>query len=315
MVLTAAQTTQFFEGDAQMAIPNGTVLELVNEGINTVDDLAEFDKDTLGQVAYSLRRPAAGAGPFVFGAKYQKRLIVACELVRYYEIVGRPLSAANLQWNTVMKNSEIQWKALMDKKDKDEPDTPKISKRLNIMKWSESFRDILHRCIGVRNVPIVYVIRDEAAMPAAVPALMAGQPHSTEAGSVEMELTLRSSHVHPLFQEDNETVCHRLEEATRGTSYAASLKQYQRTKDDRGAFQAIISQYAGEDKRESELKKDEGLLHNQRWKGQSNFALEKHCAQHRNVFISVEQCSQHVDYQLPNEHSGVGYVLTSIKKK
>jgi hypothetical protein len=199
MVLTAAQTTQFFEGDAQMAIPNGMVLELVNEGINTVDDLAEFDKDTIGQVAYNLHRPAVGAGPFVFGAKSQKRLIVACELVRYYETVGRPLSAANPQWNTVMKNFEIQWKALMDKKDKDEPDTPKISKSLNIMKWSESFRDILHRCIGVRNVPIVYVIRDEAAVPAAVPALMAGQPHYTEAGSVEMELTLRSSHVHPLF--------------------------------------------------------------------------------------------------------------------
>jgi hypothetical protein len=48
MVLTAAQTTQFFEVDAQMAIPNGTVLELVNECINTVDDLAEFDKDTIG---------------------------------------------------------------------------------------------------------------------------------------------------------------------------------------------------------------------------------------------------------------------------
>ncbi len=38
MVLTAAQTTLFFEGADQMAIPNATVLELVNEGINTVDD-------------------------------------------------------------------------------------------------------------------------------------------------------------------------------------------------------------------------------------------------------------------------------------
>jgi hypothetical protein len=83
---------------------------------------------------------------------------------------------------------------------------------------------------------------------------MAGQPHSTEAGSVEMELTNRASHNHPLFREDNEAVYHRLEEATRGTSYAASLKPYQRTKDGRGAFEAIISQYLGEDKWELELK-------------------------------------------------------------
>jgi hypothetical protein len=82
-----------------------------------------------------------------------------------------------------MKHFEIQWKARMDKNGKDERKTPKISKSLNIMKWSEAFRDTLHRCIGVRNVPIVYVVREEAAVPAAVPALMAGQPHSTEAGS------------------------------------------------------------------------------------------------------------------------------------
>jgi hypothetical protein len=312
MVLTAAQTALFFENAAQMAIPNATVVELVNKGINTVDDLSEFDKDTIDQIAYNVCPPPAGS-PHVFGAKSQKQLIVACELVRYYETTGRALTAANLHWTSVMKHFEIHWKALMDKKSKDEPETPKISKSLNIMKWSEAFRDILHRCIGVRNVPIIYVIREEAAVPAAVPALMAGQPHSTEAGSMEMELTLRASHVRPLYREDNESVYHRLEEATLGTSYAASLKPYQRSKDGRGAFQTILSQYAGEDKWESELKKDESLLHTQKWKGQSNFSLEKHCAQHRNAFISMEQCVQHVDYQLPNQHSRVGYLLAGIE--
>jgi hypothetical protein len=95
------------------------------------------------------------------------------------------------------------------------------------------FCNILHRCFGVCNVPIVYVIQEDAAVHALIPALMAGQPHSTEAGSVEMELTLRASHIHPIFREDNEAVYHRLEEATRGTSYAALLKLYQCTKDGR----------------------------------------------------------------------------------
>ena len=57
MVLTAAQTTVFFENADQMAIPNATVLQLVAEGINTVDDLSEFDKDTIQQIASNLRRP------------------------------------------------------------------------------------------------------------------------------------------------------------------------------------------------------------------------------------------------------------------
>jgi hypothetical protein len=111
MVLTAGQTTAFFENAAQMAIPHDTVLELVNEGINTVDDLAEFDKDTIDQIAYNLRRPAvapAGGHDFVFGAKSQKRLTVACELVRFYATVGRAITAANIQWTTVISNFEIQ---------------------------------------------------------------------------------------------------------------------------------------------------------------------------------------------------------------
>ena len=51
MVLTAAQTTAFFEDAAQMGIPHTTVIQLQAEGITTVDDLADFDKDSLQQLA------------------------------------------------------------------------------------------------------------------------------------------------------------------------------------------------------------------------------------------------------------------------
>ena len=178
MVLTGAQITAFFKKADQMAIPNAAVMQLIVEGINMVDDLSEFDKDTIQQIASNLRRPPAG-NPFVFGAKSQKRLIAACEIVRFYKTVGRSLTAANIMWNTVIKNFEIQWKALKDKKDGDEPETPKIAKGLNIMKWSESFRDILHRCIGVQMIPLAYVIR-ELEVPPAITTLTAGQPHSAE---------------------------------------------------------------------------------------------------------------------------------------
>ena len=44
-----------------------------------------------------------------------------------------------------------------------------------------------------------------------------------------------------------------LEEATRGTQYAATLKPYQRAKNGRAASNALISQHAGKDKWEKEL--------------------------------------------------------------
>ena len=54
MVLTAAQTAAFFEDAAQMGIPHETVVQLEQEGIDAVDDLADFDKDTLQQLADNL---------------------------------------------------------------------------------------------------------------------------------------------------------------------------------------------------------------------------------------------------------------------
>jgi hypothetical protein len=243
MPITAAQTAAFFTGQDQMGIPAATVARMAMEGLVTVSDLADFDKDSLHQMADNLRRPGgrvpdpnapapANAGdpvptiptpPFVFGAKSQKRILVATDLVRYYDATGRALTEANMQWNPVMKNFELQCKALKDKKDKDPPEVPKISKALPVIKWTEAFKDHLARRIGVRTVPLSYVIRAAEAVPGATPALTAGQPHSTEHGSVEGELVARASHTHSLFRNDNATVYHYLEKATRSTMYAASI--------------------------------------------------------------------------------------------
>ena len=47
MVLTAAQTTTFFESPDQMGIPHATMMQMQQEGIQTVADLADFEKQSL----------------------------------------------------------------------------------------------------------------------------------------------------------------------------------------------------------------------------------------------------------------------------
>ena len=286
MVLTAAQTTSFFENADQMRIQHATVVQLALEGIQTVDDLADFDKEALQQLADNLRRPGgkvpnpdpgAAAGStiptpaFVFGAKSQKRLGIACELVRYYDTVGRDLTAANMRWNNVIKNFEKQWKALKPKKDDDTLDVPKISKALPIIKWTEEFQGHLHRVIGVTMIPLAYVTRQDEDVPAVAHPLMAGQPHSEAHGSMEGEMIAWASHTHAMFRDDNAAVYYALEEATRSTSYAASIKPFQRTKNGRGALQALTNQYTGNDKWEAEIRRQDDLLHTRVWKGQSLF--------------------------------------------
>ena len=123
MVFTSARTTAFFESPDQMGILHVTMVQIQLEGIQSIADLAYFEKDSLQQFADNLRKPGgrlpdpdpnAPAGAtipmpaFTYGAKSQKRLTVACDLFRYYQTVGRDLTAANIQWNQLMSNFEIQ---------------------------------------------------------------------------------------------------------------------------------------------------------------------------------------------------------------
>jgi hypothetical protein len=119
MMFRNAQTTAFLEAADQMGIDADTVAQLANEGIDNVSDLAEFDKDVLIQVADNLRCPGGQIlnpdsnvparstilqPPFIFGAKAQKRVLAACDLVRYYQMVDRGPTHNNMRWNPVIKN-------------------------------------------------------------------------------------------------------------------------------------------------------------------------------------------------------------------
>ena len=74
------------------------------------------------------------------------------------EVLFLDLTASNIQWTQVMSNFEIQWKALKERKGEDDPEVPKITKALPIMKWTEAFQDFLNRVIGARMIPLAYVI-------------------------------------------------------------------------------------------------------------------------------------------------------------
>ena len=159
-----------------------------------------------------------------------------------------------MQWTHVMKNFEIQWMALKDRKKDDDPEVPKITKALPIIKWSEAFQDFLHQII-VRMISLVYVICANVNIPAPPPQLTVNQPHSHEHGSVEAELVAHSSHTHALYHDDTSSAYFHLEEAAQGTAYATSIKPYQQGKDGRGMCMALMNQFAGDDKWKAEIKK------------------------------------------------------------
>ena len=107
------------------------------------------------------------------------------------------------------------WNALKNRRKADDTDTPRISKALPIIRWTEAFLDHLHRCIGVRLIPLAYVMRSNSNIPPDVPTLATDQPFSTEHGSLEAELSNRTSHTHGSFRDDSVDVYYKLEETNR----------------------------------------------------------------------------------------------------
>ena len=150
---------------------------------------------------------------------------------------------------------------------------PKISKSLLVIKWSESFTDFLHRVIGIRITPLAYVIRENVVPNRGLPQLAPISLYLIEHGSIEEEMIEFVPHSHPLFKNDLVSVYYYLKEATYSTQYASSIKLYQRNKNGRDAWLAIVRQYAGKDKWDKEIKLKDNFLHTSQWKGQSNFTL------------------------------------------
>ena len=89
----------------------------------------------------------------------------------------------------------------------------------------------------------------------------------------------------------------------------ASIKPFHHNKDRQGVWTALISQYAGYDKWEAEIKKQEQLLHMRTSKGQSSLLLEHFISQYHYTFVSMSACAEHVQYQPLNGHS---WVVTEI---
>ena len=151
MVLTADQQFSFFEDADQMSLKHRTrVYSLDVEGIENVDDLADWDDEDWDQWASNCKKPdriqdpnnaanLIAQVPFPLSIKSLKRLKIASKLIRYYKLVSVPLTVIKIKW-TLMDNFEIQRKSMVGKANQTKPDIPNFSKNSTIAKWDDSIR-------------------------------------------------------------------------------------------------------------------------------------------------------------------------------
>lgn len=334
----AAEIDGFFRNGPQMALPANVRARLAQEGLTTVLDFEDFKEEQLDAAYKNMRTAIPGipgvaaqmdaAGnkiaaavpaipaipPVLVLAKCKLRLKVASTAYHYYILIGREPTAPNMNYTNVLKDFYIEYEAILQLAKGKKPDVPILHKNTTPLKWVDYFRDCLYRSYGVRKTPLLYVIRDSSQVPDELnDPLEAGKAYGAS-GSILDELISRLDHTDPLYKSGNALVYSMLEEATRSTIYASTVKPFTRTKDGRGAWLSMLSSHAGKEKWEQLFRDCSKFLMNTKWNGQTN-SLEKFCSIHRSAFVQLKEAKEHVDanLQLPSEYSRVGYLIENIK--
>jgi hypothetical protein len=75
---------------------------------------------------------------------------------------------------------------------------------------------------------------------------------------------------------------------------------------------AINAQHAGKDVWVKLHKKAELVLQTQKWPGTTNVTLAQHMGKHRQAFITLTKCAEHIPVDVLNTHFRVTYLMESL---
>ena len=149
MVLTAWETTAFFEDADQMAFLHCTRDgSLSREGISSVYDIREWDDNNCNQWVMNCKRPdrivdpanpllLIAQAPFTLYVKSLKRLKGATKLICHYNNVSIEPTAPNIRW-TVTETYKIQRKSMAEQANNPSPSVPKLGNKTTDVKWNDA---------------------------------------------------------------------------------------------------------------------------------------------------------------------------------
>ena len=126
------------------------------------------------------------------------------------------------------------------------------------------------------------------------------------------ELIAYTPHTGPGFNADNTQLYSLL--ATHLGSAMASITQYQRRRNGRGAYMDLVTHYKGSAKWEKMIESAEKLIATRVWNSKnSRYPLCIHIPRHREAYNDLMRASQQITYAPPNEALRVRYLLASIQ--
>ena len=298
------------------------------QGLGVLTDFLEFDKEAIEVLCSSVRKPGGtipnpdignlGAPAAIPNPGYsipaicEKRLIAASYTAKLYDMIGRAITSDTMSRERIKKFETHR--ILME--DHEDPEKLQVvSKSFGIIRAMDMVPSHLRDRLGVRKIPLSYVIR-ETADTGNAPLPAADEPTSGNYNSITEELIHYAPHSGDEYAEDNAKVFQILQDMVAGTSFESSVKSYQRRRDGRAAYFALCQHNLGSSKWDKILEDAETYVSKREWNGKNyRYSLKLHINKHREAYNDMVRASQHVQYALPNEHTRVGRLLKSITSK
>ena len=198
-----------------------------NEGLETIEDFLEFDEECIKVLCNSVRKPGglmedvANAGNmmnnpgFSISAISERRMKQASYIARIFNMINRVIDYDSM--SRVRLRLFDKYKRLIDSHE-DPEKLSAISRTFGIVKAMDIIPCHLRERLGIRKVPLSYVIRENATA-ANVEPLAPGQATAAIYSSIADELIACTPHTGDGYDEDNAKVYQILQDLVTGTSF------------------------------------------------------------------------------------------------
>ena len=245
---------------ARIGFTNGANDNIVDvQGIDSVRELGYLNDDDVINLCKTIRRPgghlpnpafvAGGNEPptipytgIMVSQRAETNMQLASYTVRHHNRISRATTVATMNPTSIRRLRELKIKE--DSRESDPPVAPTIDAK-NWPKTIDALQDYFSSVLGETKAPLAYVIRDMAEV---VPE---ADDISDNYDTPENEMISRMPHQDnngdnlPTYIHDRSKVWQTMAEVCRDDKCWIYVKPFQRSRDGRGAFQALHAHYLG----------------------------------------------------------------------
>ena len=155
--------------DTVGANANARRIAIQDEGLTVIDDFLEFDDEGIKTLCSSVRKPGgnipdpANPGQFIpnqghsISAISERRMKQATYVAKIYNLINRVIDLNTMSRDRLRMYDEYR---KMIKEHEDPERLPEVSKSFGIVKAMDLIPAHLRERLGVRKIPLSYVIRE-----------------------------------------------------------------------------------------------------------------------------------------------------------